>query len=113
MSTISFYTFFADQDSPHQKDMIDHLSPLISTGQIEELSDRDILPGPDRQAQVQQKIEEADMLVCLLSASFFSRDAGLVQVVDRLSKAGRMIIPIVIRSVDFSALELHKYQTLP
>src|SRR5262249_33517798 len=51
-----------------------HLRPLEQAGLLTVWSDHNISPGASRQQQIDQHLDQADLIVLLVSADFFSSD---------------------------------------
>lgn len=117
MSKKNIYISYAEKDKIYKDEFVEHLSPLIYSDLIEELNSNSILPGKDWRDEIRKQIDQADLYVFLLSSSFFAsgylNDMEVQRALSISRKENKMIIPILLREVDYSSLELSNYQALP
>lgn len=117
MSKKNIYISYAEKDKDYKEEFVEHLSPLIFSNLIEELNSNSILPGENWRDEIRKQIDEADLYIFLLSSSFFAsgylNDMEVQRALKISRKENKMIIPVLLREVDYSSLELSNFQALP
>ncbi len=117
MNSLSLFISYSHQDERFRKELNNHLSPLQRTGFIEAWHDRCILPGSKWAAEIDQRIEEADLILPLVSADFIASDycyeKEMGRALERHEAGDATVIPVVIRSVVWESTPLAKLQALP
>jgi hypothetical protein len=95
----------------------DHLAPLRQQGLIEEWHDRRIAPGDDWGQEICEQLQRCQVILLLLSASFFASEyiSGVeaTAALKRHKAGDARVIPIILRPVDWERTELGKLQALP
>jgi hypothetical protein len=111
-----FYSY-AHADEALRQELEKHLSILIRAGLIESWSDRKILPGSDFDDQIDESMENADIILFLVSADFMASDylAGkeVKRALERQKEGKTRVIPVILRPVDWMVSRLGKLQALP
>lgn len=87
-----------------------HLSPLRSQAQV--AHPFDILPGAALEAETSARIDEADVLLALLSADYFMSDDCQRQLA-RAKAAGGRVIPVLVRPCAWKETSLRDLSPLP
>ncbi|MGH9619389.1 MAG: toll/interleukin-1 receptor domain-containing protein [Bryobacteraceae bacterium] len=100
------------------KDELDaHLSALKHSGMIEIWNDRKIGPGDEWKNQIDKRLTEANIILLLISADFLASDfCYRVETRNALDRHGRgeaIVVPVVLRDVDFRGLSIASLQMLP
>ena len=114
---IKIFISYSHKDESHLNDFQIHLSSLKREKLIENWTDQGIVPGEEWDQSIKKKLEQADLIVFLISADFLASDyihhVEISEAMKRYSKDEVVIIPIVIRPCEFEALEISKFQALP
>lgn len=114
---IKVFISYARQDEVFKDELIKHLSPFIKNKTIEIWNDALIMPGENWQDEIRTAIQEAHIILLLISADFMASDyiydTEISNVLDKSRKRETVIIPIIIRPTNYSSLEISKYQALP
>ena len=101
------------------KDELDvHLKILSRQGLIDEVwHDRKIRPGEDWESEIDSYLNISDIIILLISADFMSSDyiwgVELERAIIRHNKKEAVVVPIIVRSVDWEDTKLGKIQALP
>ncbi|MGB0930803.1 MAG: toll/interleukin-1 receptor domain-containing protein [Chitinophagales bacterium] len=108
---------YAEEDKV-QKEMLDkHLSALQRQGIITSFDAAKINAGDNWNKNLQQHLAAADIILLLLSADAIADDylhnKQLQKALKRAEKKEAIVIPILLRSVDYQGLGLGKYAVLP
>jgi hypothetical protein len=111
-----FYSY-AHEDEALRAQLEQHLASLKRRGLIEEFHDRFIAAGDDWNADIQAHARAADIFLLLVSAAFlasdFIYDVELKMALERHSKGEVIVIPIILREVDWSGAPFAHLQALP
>ncbi|PQP34741.1 hypothetical protein C6A37_06175 [Desulfobacteraceae bacterium SEEP-SAG9] len=108
---------YAHEDEIYRNRLVDHLKFMERQGEISSWYDRLIDPGTNWTDEINQNLESSDIILALVSASFFASDYCYekeLQIALERHKYGRSIlIPIIIRPCDWNDSPLGKIQALP
>ena|SRR5690606_25612081 len=116
---MSFKVFisYSHKDECYKDALLEHMSGLKRSGLISEWNDRKIIPGQDWETEISDNLSSSNLILFLVSSSFMNSDYCIGVEVDKALKMHRegsaQLIPIVIRSVDWSDSPLSKLQGLP
>ncbi|WP_300432572.1 toll/interleukin-1 receptor domain-containing protein [uncultured Thalassolituus sp.] len=108
---------YSHKDEGFKDSLTEHLSGLRRSGIISEWNDRKIIPGTDWSDQIDENLKGSEIILFLISSSFLSSDYCVnveVETALRMHKASEaQLIPIVVRSVEWSDSPLSALQGLP
>jgi hypothetical protein len=94
-----------------------HLAPLVREGLIRLWSSRSIAPGSDWQRDIVKELENADIVILLVTADFvasvFCFEKELAAALRRQQRGGVRIVPVLVKPVDFAHLSFGRFQALP
>ena len=94
-----------------------HLTLLKRQGFIASWHDRRIIAGQEWKGQIDSHLNEADIILLLVSADFLASDycyaVEMQRALERHQSGQACVIPIIIRSVDWSGAPFAKLQALP
>ena len=94
-----------------------HLSMLKREGVISTWDQRQIVVGTDRSQQVDQRFEQATLMLLLVSADFLASDARYEQEMQRAlqrQEAGEIrVIPIIVRPCEWERAPFAHLEVLP
>jgi len=111
------FVSYAHVDTEHLKDLHAALSPLIRLQKLQLWDDRSIDAGTEWREVIFQQLAEADIVLCLVSPSFVASDFCYAEEFAEALKAHqageKTIVPIMVRSVDWSGLPIAKIQGVP
>lgn len=104
----------APEDRSYAVELRKHLTLLQQQGLV--TTDACVLPGADIAAEYVARIQEADIILALLSADYFDSpacQAQLNQALRRQPQACFCIVPVVLRSVNWKDSPLAGLRPLP
>jgi AAA+ ATPase superfamily predicted ATPase len=108
---------YARADELFRTRLVEHLSPLILSGEIILLMDREIRAGAEWRRQLATFLEEADVFLALISPLFFHSNfctaVELKKALQRAAMGDALLIPVLIRPVAWEATEVARFQVLP
>lgn len=109
--------FYDEKDEEFWLRLKSHLDILQSQGLISIWDKNQILPGLDRNAEIQKQLEAASIILLLLSSEFLSHHKDLIdQALQKQTRAGVSVIhvvPVMLRYVNLKATAFGKAQILP
>jgi hypothetical protein len=87
-----------------------HLSPLRRAKRIEVWTDQELLPGDQWDDVIHQNLEQADIIVLILTADFIASDyvweVELKTALERAAHNQARLIPILMQPVDYNAMRM-------
>jgi hypothetical protein len=111
-----FYSY-AHEDKSFVKDLIASLSLLRRQGVINNLLDCEIMPGQDWDSKIREQLAKAQIILLCVSSAFLNSDyiygVELETAMNRRQAGTATVIPIILRSVDWSGASFSKLQALP
>lgn len=116
MPSTSLISFAAPQDRPLLAQWEKHLLPLQRAGYITIWSEQRITPGDRRKEQLTKHLEQADLIVLLLSAEFLADKEfyGLMARALQRSQDGEACVnPLILRPVDWRSSPIGQLACLP
>lgn len=117
MKPYRVFVSYSHNDERDLKDLERHLSPLKRQGLIETWSDRSINPGQVLDQVIDQNLAAADVVILLVSASFVNSDYCYSKEMDlalaRHRNGEAIVVPIVVKPVDYTGLPFANLLMLP
>lgn len=115
---VKIFISYAHEDEDYKDKLVKHLSGLRNNGYISEWTDREILPGQLWDRQIKKNLEEADIVLFLVSSDFMAsgyiHDKEIAKAMGRHERGeGVRIIPFVLRPCDLQSLKLSVFHALP
>jgi hypothetical protein len=108
---------YAHEDATLRERLEAHMAGLRRAGVVEPWSDRGISPGSDWGHDIDQRLQEADIVLLLVSADFMNSAYAFdieVQRAMRRHEAGEaVVIPVVLKPVDWQDAPFAALQALP
>ena len=110
-------TCYAREDDGLRSELHKHMVPMERLGLIQSWYDRDIPPGGDWASEIDEHLRNADFILLLISADFVnSRYCYEVEMKFALQchdDGTAVVIPILLRQVDYRGLPFARLQALP
>lgn len=107
----------APQDEALAAELENHLTSLRQRGTLESWSPSRLLGGDLRAEMIGQRIDEADIILLLLSVDFLSSahcyDAMLARAMDRHRQGETRVVPILLRAADYQGTLFADLQPIP
>jgi TIR domain len=114
---VKLYISYAPEDEGLKKQLLKHLSLLVRQGYIESWDNRQIRAGNKRDEEVLKHLDEADIILCLLSANFIQSDfcysVEMRRALERQKLKEVQVVPIILRAVDWKGTPLGDLQVIP
>jgi internalin A len=111
-----FYSY-AHEDEHLRDELEIHLKLLERQGLIQPWHDRRIQPGVDWRQELDRNLEQADIILLLVSPSFIASDycyeIEMSRALERHQAGNATVIPILIRPVNWDAIPFSHLQALP
>jgi TIR domain len=115
--TIEVFISYAHEDQAFLKELEKHLANLRRQDIIASWYDGDITPGTEWESQIMQRLNSAQIILLLVSADFinseFCYSLEMKQALARQDADQARVIPIILRSVDWTGAPFAKLQALP
>jgi TIR domain len=117
MGTVQTFISYSHKDEALLNLLCDHLAPLRRQGLIDDWHDRRIVPGDRWDSEISEHLERCQLVLLLLSASFFASDyidgAEMAAALKRHDAGKARVIPVILRPVDWERSALGRLQALP
>ncbi len=119
MRTVSIELFYcyAHEDKKLREELDQHLSGLKRSGIVSSWYDGEIIPGAVWEKAIADRLNRADLVLLLISASFLGSDCCYSTEMERAlarHKAGEArVIPILLRPADWEGSPFSELQMLP
>lgn len=114
---VSIFYSYSHKDEKFCETLRAHLSVLERKAMISSWYDRRIVPGQVWEAQIDKNIRIADVIILLVSADFVASDycyqKELRIAMERHDSNQAIVVPILVRPVDFGEAPFSKIQALP
>jgi hypothetical protein len=114
---IRLFCSYSHKDEHWKNRLETHFAPLKHSNLIEFWHDQKIPPGDTWQAEIDQNINTADIIVLLISADFLASDYcfnyELKIALERRCVSKTLVIPIILRPCDWKSTPIGALQALP
>jgi len=111
-----FYSY-SHEDEALRDELAKHLSVLKRQGVISEWHDRRIGAGDEWKGAIDKNLEEAQVILLLVSSSFLASDycwdVETKRAVERHDRGEAKVIPVILRPCDWQGAPFAKIQGLP
>ncbi len=110
------FVSYSHKDNPFLDEFERHLAPLVRAGEVHLTSDRLLRAGDVWDTVLSRFLEEADVVIFLVSADFLASDQALCELKNALqahSTGVNRLVPIIVRPCDWAASPLATFQVLP
>ena len=113
----SVFISYASADEAYRLQLETHLAPLKREGLLETWTFRDIAAGADWQQSISERLEAAEIVLLLVSASFIASEycygVELRRALEKHEAGETLVIPVIIRSCDWHHMPFARLQALP
>src|SRR5436305_12348975 len=114
---VKIFFCYAHQDEDMAYKLRQHLKPLQRAGHIDIWYDHDICPGTDWGSEIIEHLNEAQIILLLISSGFMDSDycysLEMKQAIARHERREASVIPIILRPVYWQIAPIDKLQALP
>ena len=111
-----FYSY-SRKDETLRNELENHLTLLRRLGLIQPWHDRRIEAGDDWRKAIDKNLEDADIILLLVSADFMASDycyeKEMKRALERHEKNEARVIPVIVRDVNWKLGPFAKLQALP
>ncbi len=116
-SPVKVFISYAHKDEEYKNKLVTHLIPLEREGLIDSWNDRELKVGDNWDIQIKRSLEEAQIVLLLVSPDFISSDyihrVEIQGALERHQEGKATISPIIIRTIDWDSFSLGRFQALP
>jgi WD40 repeat protein len=113
----SMFISYAHDDEGLRAELDKHLSLLRYRGVISDWQDRRIMPGAEWEGEIDENLEQAEVILLLISADFlaspYCRDIEMRRAMERHSAGSATVIPVILRDCDWQGFPFGALQSLP
>ena len=113
----SVFVSYAHEDRDLCDNLANHLSALRMRGYIELWRDGQIIPGQEWAPEINRRLNEADIILLLVTSSFLGSEfigrVELVRALERHDRSEAIVVPVILKSVDWQVAGLAELQALP
>ncbi len=114
---LNVFISYARTDKHFREELVQHLAPLVVANEITILQDVDIPAGELWRQEILHLLEIADVVLALVSPPFFhsnfSMTVELPKALERAARKEILLVPVVIRPVEWQTTALAAFQALP
>jgi len=114
---LKLFLSYAHEDEELADRLKAHLAGLVRSGLIDIWYDRRIQPGADWSAEIARELEQADLILFLLSADFLDSDycsqVEARRALERHLEGSARVVPIFLRPVELAETPFRDIQGLP
>jgi hypothetical protein len=113
----NLFICYSHADEAIKDELIKHLAALRRGGFVSYWHDRQIAPGDDWDEQIKQQLNNADIIIPLISSDFLASEycieTEMVTALRRHESGEARLIPVIIRPCDWQTMSFSKIQALP
>lgn len=113
----SLFISYAREDETWADRLRAHIAPLRQVGLIKDWHDRRIMPGDTWQTAISQELDNAELILALVSPSFLDSDyirgVEMACALERHARGDARVVPVILRAVDWEVTPLGVLQALP
>lgn len=114
---INVFCSYSDADRDDLYKFEKHLASLVRTGSIRFLAKHKISAGQERQHEIDAQIDQARLILLLISSNFISSDdcyAGeLARALQHRHRKNVVVLPILLKPCTWDGLAFSSFQVLP
>jgi hypothetical protein len=117
MNKVTIFISYSHEDEIYKDKLEKHLSILKRNNVIETWHDRKIIPGEEWDKKIKEELENAQIILLLVSVDFLSSnycyDIEIKRAVEKHENGEVVLIPIMLRKCDWNETSFSKIQALP
>lgn len=114
---VTVFFSYSHKDEALRDELANHLTILRRNNVITDWHDRDITAGDEWRSVILGQLTGADIILLLISSDFLASDfcwnIELQQAIERHRKGNAVVIPIILREVDWKGAPFGDLQALP
>ena len=116
-SPVKIFYSYSHRDNFFRERLGTAMALLRRRGLVEDWHDRKISPGANWQSEIEKRMNDADIIVLLVSPDFIESDycfgAELTRALERVAEETAIVIPILVRETDVAGAPFEHMQFLP
>ena len=117
MASAKIFYSYSHKDETYREQLETHLSILKRNGAIQGWHDRRISAGQEWEEEINLNLEEADVILLLVSSNFLASDycydTETIRALEKHENKESVVIPIIIKPCLWLESKLSKLQSLP
>lgn len=117
LNPIQIFISYSHKDTSFKDELISHIYPLVRLNEIKLWEDGKIIPGQEWEIEIMNKLNESDVILCLISSDFISSEfCYSIELNEALAfheRKQKVVIPIFVRACFWKKLPIAKIQGLP
>jgi formylglycine-generating enzyme required for sulfatase activity len=114
---VNIFLAYSKEDIEHRDKLTNQFSPYERNGKIDIWHDGEIIPGEEWEAKIKNKLNEAHIILLLLSpdalASDYFYEQELPNAIQRHRTGMAKVVPVIVRDCQWQATDLVELQALP
>ena len=114
---VKVFLSYSHEDEKFKEKLDQHLAPLKRNGKITTWNDGKLLPGSELDAEIKEQLRQADIIILMISSSFFNSDycweTEMSEAIKRAKNGECRIIPVIVRECMWEATEFRGFLALP
>lgn len=114
---VQVFCSYSHEDEDLRDKLESHLATLRRQGLILSWHDRKIAPGSHWKNQIDENLEKADLILLLVSADFinsdYCHDVEVKRAMERQRCGEVLVVPVILRPVEWQSLPFGSLQALP
>ena len=114
---VSVFISYSHADEEYRKELDKHLSGLLRQGVISTWHDRRIGPGEEVHEQISERLEEARIILLLVSSDFLASDycydLEMIRAMEHHEQGAARVIPVILRPCDWQGTPFGSLNAVP
>lgn len=114
---VKVFISYAHKDERLKNELLAHLSPWMRQGIIESWDNRQVKAGNERNKEILEHMNKADIVLCLLSSDFLNSEyydtLEMRRTLERHEAGEVEVIPVLLREVEWQRTPFHRLQVIP
>jgi hypothetical protein len=114
---VKIFVSYSHADEAFKHELVKHLHPLQRQGLVETWHDGKIKPGDEWDQAIMKHLEQADIILLLVSIDFINSaycyDVEVARALERHTAGEATVIPVVLRPCLWDTTPFAKLQALP
>src|SRR5262245_42862483 len=115
--SLRVFLSYSHADERFRHELVKHLVLLVRQGLIERWDDRCIRPGDDWKSAIDDRLDQADLILLLVSADFLASDycydVEVRRALERHKAGEARVVPLILRPVRWKSAEFGGLMPLP
>src|SRR5262245_20632667 len=117
IAPVRVFFSYSHQDEVLRNELVQHLTALARVGKIDGWHDRMITAGEEWKGQIDERLRHADVILLLVTSAFIAStycyDVEMREALERHKRGEAVVVPVILRPVDFTGTPIARLQALP